>query len=148
MQQFNDKQGKGRLLNISNMKEEEAEELFEQNNIPEELKVQCAKELKKQIHRLTKEGDYLEWILAIRSKEGKLIGRMEVTSFDEKVASLKIQIPNANYISKYGIEALEQFIEICKNNHYFVKIELDSNNYIAKSYIRRKSLKSTEIDVA
>lgn len=148
MQHFDDKQGEGRLLNISNMKEEEAEELFNQNNIPLDLKEQCALELKKRIHKLAKEGDYLEWILAIRSKEGKLIGRMEITSFDEKVASLKIQIPNASNISKYGIEALEEFIEICKNNQYFVKIELDKNNYITKSYIRKKSLKSTEIYVA
>lgn len=148
MQKFNDKQGEGRLLNISNMKEEEAEELFKQNNMPLDLKEQCALELKERIRKLAKEGDYLEWILAIRSKEGKLIGRMEITSFDEKVASLKIQIPNASNISKYGIKALEEFIEICKNNQYFVKIELDKNNYITKSYIRKKSLKSTEIYVA
>ena len=126
MQKFDDEKGKRRLINLSNMKEEDAEKYFVQClGLSKELQKQCTEELQRQIKKID-EGYVLGWILAINSKSGKLIGKMEITSIDGIEASLRIQIPNENWILKYGVEAIDQFLKICSENHYFKKIELVS----------------------
>lgn len=147
MQKFDDEKGKRRLINLSNMKEEDAEKYFVQcRGLPEELQKQCTEELRGQIKKID-EGIALGWILAINLKSGKLIGKMEITSIDGVEASLRIQIPNENWILKYGLEAVDQFVKICKENHYFEKIELVSCA-ITEKYRKDHNISSKVIEVA
>lgn len=147
MQQFDNEKGKGRNLTILNMTAEEADVFYAQfPGLPEELQRQCAEELKRQISK-SDEG-FLEWILAIHSKENELVGRIEVTSFDGRTAAVRIQIPNRDLALKEGIEVVEQFLEICRNNHYFDTIELVVGSFITKMYSSARNLGSKIINVA
>ncbi len=125
MQQFNDSKGKRRLVNIANMKEEEVEDFYNQyHKLSEEEKKEATQKLHQQIRKVkTKKPS--KWILAIHSKEGKLIGKIEVKPLEEeRTVSFKIQIPNENWILKYGMEAIDQFLKICKENKYFQEIRI------------------------
>lgn len=125
MQQFDNTKGKRRLLSISNMTEKEAEVFYNQfPRVPQEVKEQCTEELQKQIRR-TQENDFpLEWILAVYSRDGKLVGKIEVSSIQGQEASLVIEVPNQDWVLKYGIEAVDQFLKISRENDYFKQIEL------------------------
>ena len=147
MQKFDNKKGKRRRLDLANMKEEDAEKFYAQClGLSKELQKQCEKELKQQIQK-KEDDDILQWILAIYSKSGKLIGKMEISSMDGKEASLRIQIPNENWILKYGVEALDQFLKICSENHYFTRIELVSSA-ITERYRKMHNLSSRIIEIA
>ena len=125
MQQFDDTKGKRRLLTISNMKEAEAEMFYDQfPKVPQEVKEECTAELKKQIRRTQENHFPLEWILAVYSREGKLVGKLEVSSIQDQKASLIIEVPNQDWVVKYGIEAIDQFLKISRENDYFKQIEL------------------------
>lgn len=145
MQQFDDAKGKGRFLNISNMKEEEAKEFFLQcTRMPKELQQQCGKELIKKISKLNKQ----EWILAIHSNEdNNLIGKIEVHFINEEMANLRIHIPSTRWKNKdYEIKAIDQFLKICRDNQYVKTIQLAKSD-ITEKYVKYHKLSSMNIDV-
>ena len=111
MQQFDDNKGERRLINIANMKEEEVKDFYNQYyQYTKEQKKDYEQKLAKQIRKLqTKKPS--KWILAVHSKEGKLVGKIEVKPLEEtQIASFQIQIPNENWVRKYGLEAIDQFL--------------------------------------
>lgn len=125
MQRFDNEKGKGRSVDILNMREDEADIFYSQfEGFGAELQQSCAEELKS----LIREGNQndSQWILVVHSKEGEVIGRIEVTSFDNKEAAVRIQIPKKDIAVKYGIEVVEHFLQICKDNHYFEAVELET----------------------
>lgn len=136
MQQYEDLKGKRRELDIVKMEVEEVKEYYLQYlELSEKEKDNRESELKRRIIRSRKEGFY-EWILAIKSKDGKIIGKIEVLEMGMNKAFLTINLPNKNWKRKYGIEAVKQFIKICKENRYFSEIELDNKNSIIQRYIK------------
>lgn len=135
MQRFDNSKGKRRELNIENMKIKEVKEYYLQNlELSTEEKKNRESQLKERIKRSKEEGFY-EWILVIKLKDGKVIGKIEVLQMGPDRAFLTINLPNKNWKLKYGVEAIKQFVKICKENNYFSIIELEKNNSIVQRYI-------------
>lgn len=136
MQRFDNEKGKGRNVDILNMREEEADIFYSQfEGLPAELQRSCADELKDQIRKSNQNTS--DWILVVHSKEGGVIGRIEVTSFDDKEAAVRIHVPKKDIALKYGMEVVEYFLQICKDNHYFETIELETTP-VAAMYRRSR----------
>ena len=149
MQHFENAVGDRRLITIRNMKLEDVEEYYKtqfhkENKVTQEQNI---RKLKKRLKGLMQQKEVYEWILAICTKDGKIIGKMEIYSADAEVASLKIEIPNEIWSFKYGVEAIKQFVKICTENHYFKKIEME-DNVITERYRRDYGLQTRFIIVA
>ncbi len=148
MQQFNDNKGKRRLITIANMKEEEVEDFYNQYyQYSKEEKKNYAQKLRKQIRKLQKQQEISKWILAIHSNSGKLVGKIEVKTLEEQVVSFQIQIPNENWILKYGMEAIDQFLKICQENKYFQEIRIMPEP-ITEQYKNMHNMKNYIVQVA
>lgn len=144
MQQYDDNKGKRRFLDIENMNENDVSEYYLQNlKLKEEEKQNRKVELKKRI----RQNNSYEWILAIKLKDGKIIGKIEVLEMGNKTAFVTINLPNKSWKIKYGTEALDQFIKICKENDYFSKVELEKNNSIVERYMKEHDKSSYEIEL-
>lgn len=141
MRNFSDKAGKRRTIVISNMKLEEAEDysfLFCRQTKAEREKRKI--DLEKRIKNSKED----EWILAIHTIEGKLIGKMEISSSDSVTAKLEIEMPNEVMAYHYGVESIKQFRKICKECNYFSSIELEVNK-ITERYKKYYGLESNVI---
>lgn len=133
MHNFDNQKGVRRLLDISTMKRDEVKDYYLQFFSMEPARKE------KQIERLKKEvskqEDY-KWILAIKSKTGKVVGKIEVFELKKgEMAYITIEIPNENWVNRYGKEAIHEFLKICKENHYFSLVELEARNKIVEQYI-------------
>lgn len=148
MQQFNDSKGKRRLVNITNMKKEEAKEFYYQfPQIPEEERKKFIVKLKNQIKRNHTQNPY-KWILSIHSKWGKLVGKIEVNPLaEEQKVCVHIQICNDSWVMKYGMEAIDQFIKICRENKYFKEIQL-APDPVTEQYKNMHAMKNYIVKVA
>lgn len=149
MQHFEDAVGNRRLVTIRNMKLEDVEEYYK-IQFHKEKKVtqaQNSRKLRKRLKGLLQQKEVYEWILAICTKDDKLIGKMEIYSADSEVASLKIEIPNEVRSFQYGVEAIKQFIKICTENQYFKKIEMEQNA-ITERYRKDYGIETRFITVA
>lgn len=136
MHNFDNQKGIRRLLDISNMKTEEVKDYYLQffSMEPDKKETQI-KQLKEEIRKLGKPENY-KWILAIKSKKGKIVGKIEVFELaKEERAYVTIEIPNENWVNRYGKEAIHEFLRICKENHYFSSVELEARNKIVEQYI-------------
>ena len=132
MQQF--KNEKRREVDIVNMKTEEVREYYLQNlELSKQEKQNREKNLKERIKKAGKEA--FEWILAIKSKDGKVIGKIEVMEIGEGKAYFRINLPNKNWKRRYGVEAAKQFVKICKENQYFSVIELEKKNSTVQRFV-------------
>jgi len=147
MQQFDGSKGERRLLDITSMEVMEVKEYYfqylglnpvEKNNRIRQLKERIIK---------SKEPGFYEWILAIKLKDGKIIGKIEVIDMGNDKAFLTINLPNKSWKMKYGEEALDQFLKICKENKYFNMIELEKENSTVQKYIKNHNL-GYEVEVA
>lgn len=147
MQQFDDKKGERRELDIKNMEVKEVREYYLQNlELSKEEKKNRENQLKERIKR-SKEDNFYEWILAIKSKDGKVIGKIEVMEMGPDKAFFTINLPNKNWKKKYGVEAIKQFIKICKENKYFSELELEKNNSIIQRYVKAYKIEDYLINV-
>lgn len=135
MQQYDNKKGKRRELDILKMKLQEVEEYYLQyTELSKKEKNSREKEIKEKI-RQSKKDNFYEWILAVKLKNGKLIGKIEVMDMGSGIAFFTINLPNEIWQIRYGIEAIKQFAKICNENKYFKKIELDPKNAITKKFV-------------
>lgn len=147
MQQFDDTKGERRILDIKKMKRGDVSEYYLQHlELSQGEKHRREEEIRNKIKQ-SKNSDFYEWILAIKLKDGKVIGKIEVLDMGNNSAFVTINIPNKTFKIKYGQEALDQFIKICRENKYFTKIELEKNNSIVEKYILKHEL-GYEIRVA
>lgn len=136
MQKFDDLCGRRRILDISNLKVEEVEDYYlQETNVSEESKKQKIEWLQAEIKSAENQKITDKWILAIKSKNKKIIGMIKVWEVEPEQAFVKVSIPNKNWVSKYGKEALDQFIKICREKKYFSVIEFESDNSIVDQYI-------------
>jgi len=134
MHNFNDQKGVRRLLDITNMTRSDVKDYYLQffSMKPEEKEAKMEKLKEEVIHRK----DY-KWILVIKSKNGKVVGKIEVFELvKNETAYVTIEIPNENWIHKYGTEAIHEFLKICKENNYFSAVEMEARNEIVERYIR------------
>lgn len=106
---FEDQDGKRRLLDLANMKVSDAEEFYLQVEGKNQKDVTKLKQrIKDSQHK-----DSTISLLAIKTKEGKIIGMLEI--FDMQYSAyVTISIPNERMSYKYGEEAIDQFLKICK----------------------------------
>ncbi|NLC87515.1 MAG: hypothetical protein GX682_01860 [Clostridiaceae bacterium] len=149
MEHFDDSVGKRRIIIINNMSLDEAEKYyFKMHGLKNVTKSQSTRTLKKKIKGIAQSRDVSQWILAIRDRSKRLIGKMEILLTGENVALLKIEIPDETWNYKYGVEAIEQFKDICKEKQYFEKIELEKDNLISKRYKDYYKLNSYTIEIA
>lgn len=147
MQQFDDSKGERRFLDIKKMERKDVGDYYLQHlGLTQEKKHFREEELRKKIKQSKMEDSY-QWILAIKFKEGRVIGKIEVLETGEDSAFVTINLPNKNFKLRYGEEALDQFIKICEENHYFSTIELEKNNSIVEKYILKHGL-GYKIEVA
>lgn len=133
MHKFDNQRGVRRLLDISNMKVIEVGDyylqFFSMDSAKKEMQIQ---ELKERIKNL----EEYQWILTIKSKDGKIVGKMEVFELSEnQTAYVTIEIPNKNWVCKYGPEAIHEFLKICRENQYFTEVELEARNKIVDVYM-------------
>ncbi len=152
MQQFDDQKGERRLLDIKNMKVREVADYYLQYlELEQDEKNKRKSQLKERIKQ-NKKVKPCEWILAIKSKDGKIIGKIEAMDMGNRIVFVTINLPNKSWKIKYGVEALDQFIKICKENKYFSKIQLEKYNSIVEKYVethkKDDEIKSYEIEVA
>lgn len=149
MEHFDDSVGKRRIIIINNMSLDEAEKYyFKMHGLKNVTKSQSTRTLKKKIKGIAQSRDVSQWILAIRDRSKRLIGKMEILLTGENVALLKIEIPDETWNYKYGVEAIEQFKDICKEKQYFEKIELEKDNLISKRYKDYYKINSYTIEIA
>ena len=149
MEHFDDSVGKRRIIIINNMSLDEAEKYyFKMHGLKNVTKSQSTRTLKKKIKGIAQSRDVSQWILAIRDRSKRLIGKMEILLTGENVALLKIEIPDETWNYKYGVEAIEQFKDICKEKQYFEKIELEKDNLISKRYKDYNKNNSYTLEIA
>ena len=148
MQKFNNGYGVRRLIIISSMTVEEAEDyVFTQFYREEkEKQFQMARTLQERIKILEQQKEVYEWILAIHTKEGKLIGKIEVYSTDDVTADIKVEVPNKVKKIMYGVEALKQFRKICEEQKLFKRIRLEPDE-ISERFKKDYGITSNFIEV-
>ena len=146
MQRFDDEKGKRRLLDIENMKVRDVKDYYSQFlNMEKEERIEKMKKLKDKI----KSKIPYEWHLAIKSKEGKMIGKIEVLFMEPEIAFVTITIPDERKNRKYGEEAIDQFIKICREKKYSSTVQLDKDNPIIERYINtHDTVKDYKVEVA
>lgn len=145
MQNFCNKWGIKRRLNIQEMQEREAEDYYDQCfSLPKEEKRRKKRELQDRIRQEKGKTEVSGWILAIKDKSSKLVGKIEIFDMGNKKAYLSIEIPNESWTIRYGTEAIDQCIKICFKQKVFEEIELDSKNTIIESYKKQHEIKDEE----
>ena len=140
---FDNRIGKRRLLDLKNMDANDAENYYLQVS---NTKKDGISELKERIKEARNPKSCIS-ILAIKTKEGKVVGKMEI--FDMKSSAyLTINIPNENWSFKYGEEAIDQFVKICKKRQYFKIIEIEKSNPIVERYVASHEITDYQIRIA
>ena len=135
MQHFDNEVGVRRILDIKKMASKEAIDYCYQFSGLDAKEIDTkASELKKEIADNNKEASSYKWILSIKTKEGKVVGKMDVFDMEKGQAYVMLDIPNKGYEHKYGTEAIDQFIKICAEKKYFSKIYLEKNNSCVQKY--------------
>jgi len=140
---FEDQDGKRRLLDLANMKVSDAEELYLQ------VEGKTKKDVTKLKQRIkdSQHKDSTISLLAIKTKEGKIIGMLEI--FDMQYSAyVTISIPNERMSYKYGEEAIDQFLKICKKKHFFESVEIEKDNAIVERYVKNHALDGFQIAIA
>ncbi len=146
MQNFDDNVGKRRLLNIRKMSFSDVKEYCSQFfSLDKTVRIQMGKELKAEIQEMNNLAN--GWVLAVESKDGKVFGKFEIKEISPEKALVSIEIPNKTLVYKYGTEAIDQLVKICKEKKYFSTIKLDDSN-IAERYRRMHSLPGLEMHIA
>lgn len=135
MQKFHDKWGNRRILDLQIMTEKEAEEYCIKQKSSNALKSKLIKRIKQKAVN----GEVCEWILSIKNKNNKVVGKIEVFDMGNRKAFFSISIPYNSWVQKYGIEAIDQFVKICMEQKCFDTIELEYNNSIIDGFIRKYS---------
>ena len=140
---FEDQDGKRRLLDLANMKVSDAEEFYLQVEGKNQKDVTKLKQrIKDSQHK-----DSTICLLAIKTKEGKIIGMLEI--FDMQYSAyVTISIPNERMSYKYGEEAIDQFLKICKKKHFFESVEIEKDNAIVERYVKNHALDGFQIAIA
>lgn len=144
MQNFNDEWGKKRIVTIQNMTSEDVRDFYLQDKTStsktKERKIRDLKQHIREIKQNKKEA--MRWILSIKDKRNKIVGKIEIFDIGVKKAFISIEIPNESWRVKYGTEAVNQIIKICKQHKCFDIIELEAKNEIVESYIKQRGLPS------
>lgn len=148
MREFNDELGIRRRLIISNMTVQDAEDYYSSQfySEPKEKTSQKTRALKKRIKGLAQEKPVYEWILAVKTLDGKWIGKLEIYSADSETASLRVEIPCERKIYEYGVDTIKQFRKICQENSWFKRIELEENE-ITQRYKKAYALEGKFIEL-
>lgn len=148
MQKFNDKKGKRRLLEIVSMKATEVADYYIQFKGMDNKKMeQAITWLKSEIENHTGWKEVDQWILAIKSRTRKLVGVIKVWEMEPDQAFVKIHIPNENWVLKYGTEAVDQFVKICREMQYFSTIEFERDNEIIERYRVQHGMETYKIEL-
>ena len=150
MQQFDNDVGIRRMLDINTMKSREAKDYcYQFSSLDAEEIDTKATELKEEIANNNKEAsNSCKWILSIKTKDGKVVGKMDVFDMEKGKAYLMVEIPNESYELKYGSEAIDQFIKICSEKKYFSNIYLEKNNKSVEAYKVQHGIEDNVIEVA
>ncbi len=133
MQKFCNEWGKRRRINLKSMTEREARQYASCfSNISKKQEIDLIKRIKENNNA---QGEICKWILSIQDPSEKIIGKIELFDMGTKKAYLSITIPQKSWIMKYGNEAIDQIIKVCKEHKCFESIELECNNPIIKGFI-------------
>lgn len=141
---FDDNDGKRRLLDLANMKVSDAEEFYLQ--VEGKTKKDDVTKLKQRI-KDSQHKDSTISLLAIKTKEGKVIGFLEVFDMQHS-AYVTISVPNERMGYRYGEEAIDQFLKICKKKHFFESVEIEKDNAIVERYVKNHALDGFQIAIA
>jgi len=76
--------------------------------------------------------------LSVKNEDSKLIGLIQVDEIDEKAVHVKICVPNNSWNSRYGTEALHQFIKCCKERKLYKRVYFKTDNSIVKEYNKQR----------
>ena len=131
------------------MRADEVAQYYEQFlDLSEKEKSIKKSQLKSRLISKKNQTELSDWVLAIKGKDDKLIGKMEVFDIGEKKCFLSIEIPNDNWVIKYGTEAIDQFIKICSKQKLFNSIEIEARNDIVELYRKQHEMDEYVIRIA
>ena len=107
------------------------------------------KQVEKVVNLCEKLKDNSRWTIALQTHEGKLIGILDVEELSTGKAKASIEIPNEMMAFNYGFEAVDQFLKVCRERHYYAEVELEtqSKNRIMKNYIRTRQLQGNIVAI-
>ena len=88
------------------------------------------------------------WVLAVETKSGQLIGKIEARETAPLCVSVTVEFPNKTIIPEYGEEAIDQFLKICKETHAFFEIKFEDGNPIIERYKSKRSITDDVITIA
>ena len=149
MRQFDNAVGKRRRIDISIMKASDAEDYFLQFlSLGEKEKKRKAAMLSDRLADNSWKNDVRQWYLAVKDKAGQIVGKIEVYPSARGNGFFTIEMPNEQWILKYGDEAIDQFIKVCKEKKYFSTIEFDKDNRIIEHYRKVHDMKTYELKIA
>ena len=148
MQKFDDEAGVRRRLDLCNMKVSDTEDYFLQFlTIGKKEKKHLAAELSERLSNNSCDDGVKQWFLSVKDKSGQIVGKIEVFPAKED-AFFTIEIPNNQWILRYGDDAIDQFIKTCREKGYFSKIEFDRENPIIDHYRKVHDIQSYIVKTA
>ena len=141
-----------RRIIIESMAEEDVELYYMQFDITEEERKKKIAEIRKCIRACkNSESDPMLFFIAKLKGNRGILGSILIKKIDSNKISLQISIPKESNESLYGVEVVDQFIKICKEETFFkdVKyVKLDRENETMQRYMEGKGIRSNYIYVA
>lgn len=145
---------KRRRIIIKTMEENEVEDYYNQLLISEEEKTRKIKETKKVV-KACKDSDSNNSMLIFVVREAssnKIIGTILTRKIGLGKISVQVSIPREENKWSYGVEVLDQFRKICKEEAFFESIKfikLDMKDDTVKTYVEaKKDITSAYIKVS
>ena len=138
-----------RTLNLRSMKEKDAEELCFQAEAMSGAERERKTHLLRDMVRNSPDNINSKAVLTIEEKDtAKVIGII-ITERAQYVMFATVIIPNEQNILKYGYDAVDQFIKVCKEEcPNLKKVKLSKENAASKIYLEKKGLKFEYVKVA
>lgn len=145
---------KRRRIVIKTMEENEVEDYYNQLPISEEEKTRKIKETKKVV-KACKDSDSNNSMLIFVVREAssnKIIGTILTRKIGVGKISVQVSIPREENKWSYGVEVLDQFRKICKEEAFFESIKfikLDMKDDTVRTYVEsKKDITSAYIKVS
>lgn len=143
-----------RRIIVKTMEEGDVEPYYNQFSISEkerEEKIEATKEFAEKCKDSSPKNMLIFAVKEAGSSSNKVIGTILTRYIGRGSISLKVSVPREENEWSYGVEIIDQFAKICKEEKFFEgikSIKLDSDSLIAQKYIESKDMKSSYINVA
>ena len=142
-----------RRIIIKTMEEEEVEEYYNQLQLDQRERATKVKETKKCVRKCinANPNDSMLFFAVRERGSDRLIGTILTKNIGTGKISVQISIPRESNEWSYGVEIVDQFKKICKEEKFFRNIKilkLDTSSKSIRKYMEGKNITSSYISVA